>query len=345
MTRVDDETLDPTDRVNRILNAYGNTPNVIVVSNHINAGGGDGAEVLYALRNSDKLSNLILENMKAAGQNVRGAFQRRLPRDPSKDYYFIHRNTGRTEPIIVEYGFLDGKGDDVNLLKNNYEALAEATVKGILEYIGYNYTPPINDTNTYTVSSGDTLYSISKKLGVTVDEIKQLNNLTSNTLRVGQTLLIPTNEIVEDSYIVKPGDTLYSISRITGISIDDLRRINNLNSDILSVGQKIFLKDNDDNANYIEYTVKKGDNLYSIAKTYGITQKELMDINNLNSNLLSIGQILLIPSNDIESTTYIVKPGDTLYKIARDFNTTVTDIISKNNLTSNTLSIGQLLII
>ena len=42
MTRVDDETLDPTDRVNRILNAYGNTPNVIVVSNHINAGGGDG---------------------------------------------------------------------------------------------------------------------------------------------------------------------------------------------------------------------------------------------------------------------------------------------------------------
>ena len=344
MTRVDDETLDPTDRVNRILNAYGNTPNVIVVSNHINAGGGDGAEVLYALRNSDKLSNLILDNMKAAGQNVRGAFQRRLPRDPSKDYYFIHRNTGRTEPIIVEYGFLDGKGDDVNLLKNNYEALAEATVKGILEYIGYNYTPPVTDS--YVVKAGDTLYSISKQLGVSVDELKTLNNLTSNTLRVGQTLLIPTNEVIEsDTYIVKQGDTLYSISRVTGISIDELRRINNLNSDILSVGQKILLKDNGDNTNYIEYIVKKGDNLYSIAKTYGITQKELMDINNLNSNLLSIGQILLIPSNDVETTTYIVKPGDTLYKIARDYNTTVTDIISKNNLTSNTLSIGQLLII
>ena len=344
MTRVDDETLDPTERVNRILNAYGNTQNVIVVSNHINAGGGDGAEVLYALRNSDKLSNLILNNMKEAGQNVRGAFQRRLPRDPSKDYYFIHRNTGRTEPIIVEYGFLDGNGDDVNLLKNNYEALAEATVKGILEYIGYNYTPPVTDS--YVVKAGDTLYSISKQLGVTVDELKILNNLTSNTLRVGQTLLIPTNEVIEsDSYIVKPGDTLYSISRVTGISIDELRRINNLNSDILSIGQKILLKENSDNANYIEYIVKKGDNLYSIAKTYGITQKELMDINNLNSNLLSIGQMFLIPSNDVETTTYIVKPGDTLYKIARDYNTTVTDIISKNNLTSNTLSIGQLLII
>ena len=344
MTRVDDETLDPTDRVNRILNAYGNTPNVIVVSNHINAGGGDGAEVLYALRNSDKLSNLILNNMKEAGQNVRGAFQRRLPRDPSKDYYFIHRNTPNTEAIIVEYGFLDGNGDDVNLLKNNYEALAEATVKGILEYIGYNYTPPVTDS--YVVKAGDTLYSISKQLGVSVDELKTLNNLTSNTLRVGQTLLIPTNEVIEsNTYIVKQGDTLYSISRVTGISIDELRRINNLNSDILSVGQKILLKENSDNANYIEYIVKKGDNLYSIAKTYGITQKELMDINNLNSNLLSIGQILLIPSNDIETTTYIVKPGDTLYKIARDYNTTVTDIISKNNLTSNTLSIGQLLII
>ncbi|MBR1718015.1 MAG: LysM peptidoglycan-binding domain-containing protein [Bacilli bacterium] len=343
MTRIDDETLDPTDRVNRILNAYGNTPNVIVVSNHINAGGGDGAEVLYALRNSDKLSNLILENMKAAGQNVRGAFQRRLPRDPSKDYYFIHRNTGRTEPIIVEYGFLDSKGDDVNQLKNNYEALAEATVKGILEYIGYNYTPPATDS--YVVKQGDTLYSISKKLGVSVDELKTLNNLTSNALRVGQTLLIPTNNVIEDTYIVKQGDTLYSISRMTGISIDDIRRINNLDSDILSIGQVILLKDNNMDSNYVEYVVKKGDNLYSISKIYGITQKELMEINNLKSNMLSIGQVLLVPSNGIESTTYIVKPGDTLYQIARNYNTTVDNLKNKNNLTSNTLSIGQLLII
>lgn len=342
MTRISDETIDPTERVNRILNVYGNTPNVIVVSNHINAGGGDGAEVIYALRNNDTLANMILDNFKEAGQNVRGAYQRRLPSNPSKDYYFIHRNTGRTEPVIVEYGFLDSKGDDVNQLKN-YEPLAEATVKALVEYIGQSYTPIIDDT--YVVRSGDTLWSIAKRFGISVDELKKINNLTSNSLRVGQTLILFKKEeepIEENTYVVRKGDTLYSIARIYNISVDELKNINNLTSDTLSIGQVLKLNnDNNTDNNYIEYTVKKGDNLYSIAKRYGITQKELMNINNLTTNLLSIGQILKIPESEIE--TYIVKQGDTLYSIARTYNTTVQDIIDKNNLTSNTLTIGQVL--
>ena len=342
MTRISDETIDPTERVNRILNVYGNTPNVIVVSNHINAGGGDGAEVIYALRNNDTLANMILDNFKEAGQNVRGAYQRRLPSNPSKDYYFIHRNTGRTEPVIVEYGFLDSKGDDVNQLKN-YEPLAEATVKALVEYIGQSYNPIIDDT--YVVRSGDTLWSIAKRFGISVDELKKINNLTSNSLRVGQTLILSKKEeepIEENTYVVKQGDTLYSIARIYNISVDELKNINNLTSDTLSIGQVLKLNnDNNTDNNYIEYIVKKGDNLYSIAKRYGITQKELMNINNLTTNLLSIGQILKIPESEIE--TYIVKQGDTLYSIARTYNTTVQDIIDKNNLTSNTLTIGQVL--
>ena len=154
MTRTTDETLNPTDRVNRILDAYGNNSNVIVVSNHINAGGGDGAEVIYALRNSSTLANDILKNIEATGQNVRKAYQRRLPSDTSKDYYFIHRNTGKTQPIIVEYGFLDSTGDDVDLLKNHYEELTEAVVKGIAEYVGAKYVPISG--NYYTVQRGDT---------------------------------------------------------------------------------------------------------------------------------------------------------------------------------------------
>lgn len=156
MTRTTDETLNPTDRVNRILDAYGNNSNVIVVSNHINAGGGDGAEVIYALRNSSTLANDILKNIEATGQNVRKAYQRRLPSDTSKDYYFIHRNTGKTQPIIVEYGFLDSTGDDVDLLKNHYEELTEAVVKGIAEYVGAKYVPISG--NYYTVQRGDTIF-------------------------------------------------------------------------------------------------------------------------------------------------------------------------------------------
>ena len=76
--------------------------------------GGDGAEVIYALRNKDTLSNLILTELESEGQNIRKAYQRRLPSDTSKDYYFMQRNTGDTESITVEYGFLDSTGDDVN---------------------------------------------------------------------------------------------------------------------------------------------------------------------------------------------------------------------------------------
>lgn len=150
ITRDSDETLSPTERVNRILNAFGNSKDVIVVSNHINAGGGDGAEVIYALRNNSTLSNKILNSLAASGQNIREAYQRRLPSDTSKDYYFIHRNTGNTQPVLVEYGFLDSKGDDVEQLKNNAEKFANATVDAILDYIGYG--TGVN----YTVQKGDT---------------------------------------------------------------------------------------------------------------------------------------------------------------------------------------------
>jgi len=348
MTRTTDETLNPTDRVNRILDAYGNNSNVIVVSNHINAGGGDGAEVIYALRNSSTLANDILKNIEATGQNVRKAYQRRLPSDTSKDYYFIHRNTGKTQPIIVEYGFLDSTGDDVDLLKNHYEELTEAVVKGIAEYVGAKYVPISG--NYYTVQRGDSLWSIAKKFGVTVNELKDANNLSSNILSIGQLLKIPTQEqetTTSDTYIVKSGDSLYSIAQKYNTTVDELKKLNNLTSNLLSIGQSLKIPTKSEN-NYIEYTVKKGDNLYSISRNYGLTQSELMDYNNLTSNLLSIGQILKIPvSKDSTSqqTTYIVQKGDSLYSIAQKYNTTVDSIKRKNNLTSNLLSIGQKLII
>lgn len=70
-----------------------------------------------------------------------------------------------------------------------------------------------------------------------------------------------------------------------------------------------------------------------------------MSLNNLNSSLLSIGQTLKIPILEEEVISYIVKSGDTLYSIARKYNTTVDNIKQKNNLKSNTLSIGQTLTI
>ena len=111
ITRDSDTTLEPTDRIKKIMSFYGNDPNVVLVSNHLNAGGGTGAEVIYALRNNSKLANSILNNIGNTGQSTRRVYQRRLPSDPTKDYYYILRNTGNIEPLIVEYGFIDNDKD------------------------------------------------------------------------------------------------------------------------------------------------------------------------------------------------------------------------------------------
>ena len=353
ITRASDTTLSPTDRVNTILNKFGNSSDVILISNHVNSGGGEGAEVIYALRNRDTLAKRILENIGAAGQETRKYYQRRLPSDTSKDYYFIHRNTGNLEPLIVEYGFIDNT-KDVEFLKENYKELAEAVISAVANYIGVPYKAPNGlITNTYVVQKGDTLYSIANKLGTTVSELKKENNLTSNTLQIGEVLRIPTKEIYEeeeDVYIVQKGDTLYSIAMANNTTVDELKKANNLTSNILSTGQ--LLKIPSALLPESTYIVKKGDSLYSIANKYNTTVDELKRINNLTSNILSIGQILKLPSdkasdveNEENTISYTVQKGDSLYSIARKYDTTIDRIKDLNNLTTNLLSIGQVLLI
>ena len=353
ITRDSDTTLSPTDRVNTILNKFGNSSDVILISNHVNSGGGEGAEVIYALRNRDTLAKRILENIGAAGQETRKYYQRRLPSDTSKDYYFIHRNTGNLEPLIVEYGFIDNT-KDVEFLKENYKELAEAVISAVANYIGVPYTPPEGiTTNTYVVQKGDTLYSIANKLGTTVSELKKENNLTTNTLQIGEVLRIPTKEIYEGEenvYIVQKGDTLYSVAMANNTTVDELKKANNLTSNILSTGQ--LLKIPSALLPESTYIVKKGDSLYSIANKYNTTVDELKRINNLTSNILSIGQVLKLPSDkvsDVEkeenTINYTVQKGDSLYSIARKYSTTIDKIKDLNNLTTNLLSIGQVLLI
>lgn len=211
------------------------------------------------------------------------------------------------------------------------------------------------DTNEgdtyYTVKAGDTLYSIAKRFNMTVDEIKRLNNLTSNNLSIGQELLIsslPNTDLPDTEntyYTVKAGDTLYSIARRFNMTVDEIKRLNNLTSNTLSIGQQLLLSTNSNTnptPNTTFYTVMAGDTLYSIATRFHTTVDTIKSINNLTSNTLSIGQILKIPvtSNYI---SYTVKPGDTLYSIARNYNVSVDTIMSINNLSSTILTIGETL--
>lgn len=292
----------------------------------------------------------------------------------------------------------------------------EAVVRAVANYIGVPYTAPDGSTsNVYVVQKGDSLYSIASRFGVTVNELKSANNLTSNLLSIGQTLIIPstTPEITPPGeyvvYTVKSGDTLYKIANQYGVSVNDIIEFNQLPSTSLSINQQILIPSSSNNqipdnnfkytvrpgdslwkianeygitvdqlisannltnttlqigdqliipgiteepetpiippsSNVIEYVVKSGDSLYSIAKKYGVTARELQEYNNLPSTLLSIGQVLKIPSTETY-ITYYVQSGDNLYNIAREYNTTVDEIKRLNGLSSNSLSIGQVLII
>ncbi len=344
LTRDSDVTLNPKDRVNKILSFFGNDPNVIVLSNHLNAGGGTGAEIIYALRNSSRLADNILTNIGDTGQGVRRVYQRRLPSDPQKDYYFIHRDTGRTEPLIIEYGFIDNE-KDLNFIKNNYKDLAEAVIKGVLDYKGISYTSPETTvSDTYKVMKGDTLYGIAKKLDTSVDELKKINNLENNALSIGQILKIPVKSIdIGDTevYQVKRGDTLYGIANKYGITLKELKDLNDLENDVLSIGQLLNVPSGLSSAS--SYTVAPGDTLYSIAKRFDTSVNRLKEVNKLDNNMLSIGQKLIIPL--VSDMTYVVKAGDTLYSIAREFGLTVDKLKQLNNLVDDVLSIGKILIV
>lgn len=103
------------------------------------------------------MANLALNNIGEAGQIKRKVYQRRLPENPNKDYYYILRETGNTEPLLVEYGFIDN-ARDAEKLTNNIESYVEGVVKAIAEYTNTPYTPPGVSEGIYIVQRGDTIF-------------------------------------------------------------------------------------------------------------------------------------------------------------------------------------------
>lgn len=185
LTRSGDDFLTPTDRVNRI-NALAGGESAIMISNHINNGGSQGAEVIYSIRQGDQLPQLIAQEFRNRRQTVRNVYTRRNSK--GQDYYFVIRGANDAiEPMIIEYGFADNPTDQ-DLLVNRWADLAEGVVKAIAEYTQTPYTPP--QSFVYKVQSGDSLYKIANKFGTTIQKIKEDNNLTSNDLYIGQDLVI-----------------------------------------------------------------------------------------------------------------------------------------------------------
>jgi len=274
-------------------------------------------------------------------------------------------------------------------------------------------------SNIYIVKSGDTASKIANEYNIPLSELAKLNpQLNLSNINIGDRIIVPTRmaaqqKIVQkqiplntDTYTVEPKDTLIGISEKTGISIDNIKKFNpNVDWSNLQIGEKIVLKEpeqsepvsqkttitattNEQDNNYIKYTVGAGDTLYSIAKAFSTKISTLKKINSLSSNSLSVGQTLLVPpkiigtnkqpsvlkktvsdqtqnqptknssENQIVTNNYdenknyslyldhyIVQKGDTLYTIAKKFDTSVDDIVSLNNLPSNEINVGETLLI
>lgn len=298
---------------------------------------------------------MALDNIGLAGQKIRKIYQRRLPENPSKDYYYIIRDTEPLESILVEYGFIDNTNDS-NRLKNNLNDYVEGVVKAIADYLNVSYSEP-NSSNikdqVYVVRKGDTLYSISRLYNIPVSELKKINNLNTDQLSVGQKLyLVPLQiDIIPSEYtdyVVEKGDSLSKIANMFNTDVNTIKEINNLTSNTIYVGQTLQVPSNivvDNNINSGEYIVEKGDSLWKIAKKFNTTVDNLIFLNNLSTTILQVGDVLKVPNTFDITNKYTVKRGDSLWSIARSFNTTVDELKKINGLSSNLLSIGQELII
>lgn len=174
----------------------------------------------------------------------------------------------------------------------------------------------------HTVAWGDTLFSISQKYGVSVDELMRLNNLSSSSIYAGQMLVIvggsstapPVASGGSGAYTVVSGDTLFAIAQRFNTSIEALVAQNNLISPShIIVGQRLAIPGSAAASPATGYTpaqsssihtVQAGETIYGISRQYGVSPYVLAQTNNIsNTSLLYVGQQLVIPSSDALSQT------------------------------------------
>lgn len=177
LTRDSDITLTPTQRTDIVKRTKAD----ICISNHINSGGGSGAETIHSIHNKDTLAKKILNNLKEAGMPIRRVFTKRNS-SGNADYYFMHRNTYPTikETVIVEYGFIDNKLDVQKLKDKKFrEKLVEGVIKALCEHTKVKYNGKIvnvEPTKILDKTSGKMLDGIIIE-GVSYLQVSRLRDL------------------------------------------------------------------------------------------------------------------------------------------------------------------------
>ena len=254
-----------------------------------------------------------------------------------------------------------------------------------------NSNASVATNGTYTAVAGDSLWGIAQKFGMTLDELKKANGLTSNNLYVGQTLKVrksvqqntnnetnqnqnsnvnnndrPQQTVTSaETYTVKSGDSLWGIATKHGCSVNDLKSWNHLSSDLIHVGQKLVIgqkkstvqqqqgkKESQQTTSNETYTVKSGDSLWKIATNHNMSVSQLKNLNKLSSDMIFVGQKLVVsekkqsaPSQNqvTKPSTYTVKSGDSVWKIAHECGMSMNELVSLNGIKNNLIFPGQVL--
>ena len=241
----------------------------------------------------------------------------------------------------------------------------------------------------YIVQPGDTLYSIARRSGMSLNTLLSINGLSqSSIIFPGQSLTVGQSDgrtvsagytpskttSTSGTYTVQAGDTLYSIARRSGVSLNTLLSINGLSqSSVIHPGQTLSVSGSASQATATQvsyqsagstsgngtYTVKAGDTLYRIAYNHGISLTTLLSINGLSeTSTIRPGQQLVVSGSAKATTsttkattvsystgasTHTVQAGDTLFRIAKNNGLTLSELRALNGLTSNTIRVGQVL--
>jgi membrane-bound lytic murein transglycosylase D len=281
-------------------------------------------------------------------------------------------------------------------------ALAANTTKVFKEEKVVSYKDVIK---YHKVKKGDNLGEISDKYGVSVAEVKKWNHIKGNNIASGASLKIIKNEKIvtivrkevkgkqpmeaktetslasndndtnatqnpNDYYQVQKGDNLFSIAKKFNVSLEDLKKWNNLEDMNVQLGSKLALANNDEKTKVeepktetkiVEYKVKKGDNIAGIAKKYNTAIDDLKEWNNLNDNNIKVGASIIVSKKEValneakpskkesiaanerdEVKLYYVKKGDSLFSIAKKYpGVTISDIKKWNGIKNESLKPGM----
>ncbi|MEC1547774.1 LysM peptidoglycan-binding domain-containing protein [Bacillus rugosus] len=245
---------------------------------------------------------------------------------------------------------------------------------------------------TIKVKSGDSLWKLAQNYNSSVAAITSANHLSTTVLSIGQTLTIPgsnsgtsstssstTKKSGSSVYTVKSGDSLWLIANEYKMTVQELKKLNGLSSDMIRAGQKLKVagtvssnsssssstksssnKSSSSSSSTGTYKVQLGDSLWKIANKVNMSVAELKVLNNLKSDTIYVNQVLKTKSSGSKTSSkdtssnsnssqtsgtknYTVKSGDSLWKIANNYNLTVQQIRNSNNLKSDVLYVGQVL--